>query len=142
MSSGLFFFSLFSLFSLFSPPLSPHPLHLPPKKDSPAHQLLRHGVDRVTDRLEVRPLAAQDLPHGLDDRPLFHCSSRDGRQQRRVEEVVARGDHGQVDLCRLGLRQGFDEAHGAPAGAQHDDARARRGGGRGRRVVSVDRVYG
>jgi len=132
-SASFLSFSL-SLSLCFFPLLLPPPFRL---ENSPAHQLLRHRVNRVANRLEVRTLLPEDLADRLDDRALLDGARRDSRQQRGVQEVVARGDDREVDLLGLGLRQGLDKAHGPPPGAQDDDARAD-GGGRargGRRAV-------
>ena len=94
----------------------------------------------MADGLEVGPLASQNFPDGLDDGPLLDGARGDGRKQRRVQEIVARGDDREVDLPGLGLGEGLDEAHGAPSRAEDDDARAASGGGGvAAAAASVDR---
>mmetsp|Transcript_8228 Transcript_8228/g.20797 ORF Transcript_8228/g.20797 Transcript_8228/m.20797 type:complete len:502 (-) Transcript_8228:106-1611(-) len=79
---------------------------------------LRLGVDGDARRLEVLvPLGGDGAADGLHDGALLHGARGGAGQQRRVQEVVARGH--QHDVVGGVLLEGLDEADGAPAAAQH-----------------------
>ena len=78
------------------------------------------GVDRDRRGFEesrVAGSAGKEATHGLDERARLDGADGHTGQERRVEEVVARGDDGHVVQRRVDV---LHERHGAPPGAEDE----------------------